>query len=170
MATHQTILFVDDMDGVELTPKDETGFRFAVDGVVYAIDLTAERAQAFRDFVQPYVAVATRVGKLPTTGPYVVRGSNAKSPTQAERDRMRAVREWARAEGWTLADKGRIPTDVVTAYDAAGGKPTTRAAAAPSTPAKVTPVRSTSVKVPAATPRGKTTTKPKQPAFRTESA
>ena len=32
---------------------------------------------------------------------------------------MKAIRDWAKTEGWTVSDRGRLPNNVVEAYDAA---------------------------------------------------
>jgi hypothetical protein len=32
---------------------------------------------------------------------------------------MKAIRDWAKTEGWAVSDRGRLPNNVVEAYDAA---------------------------------------------------
>jgi hypothetical protein len=32
---------------------------------------------------------------------------------------MKAIRDWAKSSGWAVSDRGRLPSNVVEAYDAA---------------------------------------------------
>lgn len=54
------IMHVDDLDNAEDrdVPADQT-VPFGLDGVQYTVDLTAEHAAEFRDFLKRYTAVAT---------------------------------------------------------------------------------------------------------------
>ena len=93
-------------------PPDPPGRRgetveFAIDGIGDTIDLDPKNAKAFRKSRDRYVAHATRTGGRQRT--HITR----PDPTQT-----RAIRELARANGFELADRGRIPTDIVQAYHA----------------------------------------------------
>ena len=35
------------------------------------------------------------------------------------REAMKAIRGWAKSSGWAVSDRGRLPSNVVAAYDAA---------------------------------------------------
>jgi hypothetical protein len=35
------------------------------------------------------------------------------------REALKAIRNWAKGEGWAVSDRGRLPNNVVEAYDAA---------------------------------------------------
>lgn len=67
----------------------------------------------------------------PTSTP-ATKPSDGSGRTKAERAEIRA---WAEANGWTLGTTGRIPRDVIAAYDAAKtGEPTPTPAASPTSP------------------------------------
>jgi hypothetical protein len=108
MAQKVQVLLVDDVDG---GTADET-VQFGLDGSAYEIDLSAENAAAFRDALAPYVAAARRVG---TRGSARRRGRSRSSDAGSARE----VREWARANGYQVSERGRVPADVMEAYRAA---------------------------------------------------
>jgi nucleoid-associated protein Lsr2 len=104
----QTV-FIDDLDG----SAAEGTVRFGLDGAEYEIDLNAEHARALRDALARYVAAARRA-----------RGS-ARRPARSGR-RARAdgvdsteVREWAKAQGIDVKDRGRVPAELVVKFKAA---------------------------------------------------
>ena len=105
MAKKVTITLVDDLDNS--LPADETVL-FSLDGVNYEIDLSAANAAKLRDALAPYIGHAERIGGRKTTRSAGPRRSNVS-----------AVREWARANGFEVNDRGRIPAPVQEAYDKA---------------------------------------------------
>ena len=108
MAQKIQILFIDDLDG----GAAEGTVRFGLDGAAYEIDLTAEHAKELRDALARYVDAARRVGggaRKPARGS---RGP-ANGPNTTE------VREWARAQGIEVKDRGRVPADLVVKFKAA---------------------------------------------------
>lgn len=113
MAKKTTVVLVDDIDGVEIeNGKGETVF-FAIDGVSYEIDLTDENASALRAAVQPYVEAGRRAARSTRTGLSSSRGSRASS-----REDLGAAREWLRAHGHKVSDRGRIPAPLLEEYRA----------------------------------------------------
>jgi len=107
MAKKVTITLVDDIDGT--SSADET-VSFSLDGVSYEIDLSSDNAGKLRDALAIYVANAERIGGRKSTG----RAASGNS-----RKQVGDVREWARANGHTVSDRGRIPADIQAAYDKA---------------------------------------------------
>jgi hypothetical protein len=107
MASRTIVELTDDIDGKK---ADET-VTFAVDGVTYEIDLSAKNAKALRGAFDQYIAAARRGG----------RGARRTGGTPARRDReqTQAIREWARASGYTVSDRGRISAEIVEAYNSA---------------------------------------------------
>lgn len=109
MAQKTVLELVDDLDG---GPADET-VAFALDGVEFEIDLSAENAAKLRDTLAEFVGHARRTGgrrtraKSATTSP-----ANGKPDTQA-------VREWARSQGETVAERGRVPQALVIKFQEA---------------------------------------------------
>ena len=109
MAQKIQTLFIDDLDGSEA----EGTVRFGLDGTEYEIDLNAEHAQALRDALARYVRAARRAGgaaRLPARG-----GRNAR----ADGIDSTEVREWAKAQGIEVKDRGRVPAELVVKFKAA---------------------------------------------------
>lgn len=101
--------FVSDLSGEELGETANT-VKFGYQGVSYEIDLSQEEADEFAEVMDRYVSVARRIGGRRQSG-------SAASPGPS-RD-LSAVREWARQNGYTVSSRGRIPNQVLEAYDAA---------------------------------------------------
>ena len=109
MAQKIQTLFIDDLDGSEA----EGTIRFGLDGTEYEIDLNAEHAQALRDVLARYVHAARRAGggaRRPARGG---RRASAGGVDSTE------VREWAKAQGIEVKDRGRIPAELVVKFKAA---------------------------------------------------
>ena len=108
MAQHFQTRYIDDLDGTDLGETANT-LSFAFDGKDYSIDLSDENAETFRQAIAPYIEAGRRVtGTRAKTARSRPVGSNTK-----------AVREWARANGYDVSDRGRIPTDIMDDYAAA---------------------------------------------------
>jgi hypothetical protein len=107
MAQKVHITLEDDLDGGDAT---ET-VAFALDGRAYEIDLNDKNAKALRDALAKYIAVSRRAGGR-------AGGSKAKTRTQVGTS-AREIRDWARSEGHKVPDRGRIPSDIREAFEAA---------------------------------------------------
>lgn len=108
MAQKVNIVLVDDIDGSE---ADETVV-FGLDGTTYEIDLNDKNAAALRDALAPYLGHARKSGSAGSAR-RAAKKASALGPTARE------VRDWARSNGYTVPDRGRIPADVRSAFDAA---------------------------------------------------
>lgn len=109
MAQRIKTFFVSDLSGEELGETANT-VKFGYQGVAYEIDLSQEEADEFAEVMDKYVTAARRVGGR--------RQSGSAASTGPSRD-LSAVREWARQNGYTVSSRGRIPNEVLEAYDAA---------------------------------------------------
>jgi len=107
MAQKIQVLLVDDIDG----SKADESVTFALDGVNYEIDLTSEHATQLRDDFAKWVGSARKVSS---------RGAvrSGRSPRRASSD-ADTIRQWARANGHKVSDRGRIPQSVRDAYESA---------------------------------------------------
>jgi hypothetical protein len=112
----QRVLLVCDMDDDDRTGAQTVSF--AVDGAKYEIDLCADHAGQLRDAMAPFVGAARRAGGGGGGAP-VRRARAAAARGGGGRDRTAEIREWARANGHQVSDRGRVPARVVEAYDAA---------------------------------------------------
>jgi hypothetical protein len=126
MAQKVLVQFVDDLDGS--VGEDVSTVTFALDGVSYEIDLRESNASRLRDSLEDYVSSARRVGgrvkraaAVPVSAPAPARPSDARSKEQTK-----AIREWAKKNGFDLADRGRIPANVIEAFEASHAKKTSR--------------------------------------------
>ena len=106
MAQKVTVTMQDDLDG---GPADET-VQFAIGGTGYEIDLSTRNAAAFRAQLAPFIAHARKAGRGPRRQP----GRSA-----ATRERSGDIRAWAKDQGITVSERGRIPASVVEQYQAA---------------------------------------------------
>lgn len=106
MAQRVQITLVDDVDGSEAA---ET-VQFGLDGVSYEIDLSDANAAKLRDSLATWVGHARRVGG---------RKSSGKSNGASGRSDLNEIRQWGRANGYTVSDRGRVPVEIIRAYDAA---------------------------------------------------
>ncbi|WP_020666964.1 histone-like nucleoid-structuring protein Lsr2 [Amycolatopsis nigrescens] len=110
MAQQVLVSLVDDIDGSE---ADET-VEFALDGVTYQIDLSEDNAGELRDALAQYVEHARRSGGRKRTGG---RAGGTGRPASADREQNQVIRAWARDNGFDISDRGRIPSEVVEAYN-----------------------------------------------------
>lgn len=117
MATRTIIQIVDDTTG---ETADET-VQFALDGVIYEIDLSDTNAEALRDTLGPWIEHSRR-----TKGPRLARRSHV--PAQDSRgqhdefsgaDRA-AMRRWGAANGFTINKVGRVPMELRNRWIEAG--------------------------------------------------
>lgn len=117
VARHSTTTLVDDLD--DTLTADET-VSLSVDGVDYEIDLSTDNATRLRDDLATWVDHARRTGARRSPTPRTRAGSTKTSTrTPAGRPDTGTVRDWARENGFTVADRGRIPAAAQQAYDAA---------------------------------------------------
>jgi len=105
-------LFVDDLDGSDA----EGTVRFGLDGTDYEIDLNIEHAQALREALARYVQAARRTGG----GTRRSGRSGRKAPENGLK--TTEVREWAKAQGIEVKDRGRVPVELVVKFKAATGQ------------------------------------------------
>jgi Lsr2 len=114
MAQKVIVELVDDLDGT--ASEDISTVSFSLDGADYEIDLNESNAEDLRNTLGEYVAAARRTGGRIKRGTGSVK--SAARPA-ADREQTKAIREWARSNGFDLADRGRIPANVLTAYEEA---------------------------------------------------
>ena len=109
MAQKVNIVLVDDLDGTEATQT----VTFGLDGTTYEIDLNDANAASLREALSGYVGHARKVAG---GGRRTRRSSGSSSSSSSN---TKDVREWAKAQGMEVSERGRISADVQQAYDAA---------------------------------------------------
>jgi Lsr2 len=106
MAQKVTVALEDDLDG---GPADET-VRFGLGGAEYEIDLSTKHAAAFRAQLAPFIEHARKAG----------RGQRRRAGRAASsRERSADIRAWAKDQGITVSDRGRISAGLAGQYEAA---------------------------------------------------
>jgi hypothetical protein len=113
MAQKYIVQLVDDLTQQPIEDGSGESVRFSLDGVSYTIDLTNEHADEFRSAISPYVSAARKADVA------VRAKASSSGSSRAPKGDLKAIREWANANGFTVSSRGRIPADVQTAYNAA---------------------------------------------------
>jgi len=105
MAQRVTVALEDDLEG---GPADET-VRFGLGGAEYEIDLNTKNAAAFRRKISPFIEHARKAGRRP---------AREAARSTAGRQRSGDIRAWAKSQGITVSERGRMPASVVEQYQA----------------------------------------------------
>jgi len=113
MAKQVITVLTDDLDGGD---ADRT-VEFGIDGVNYTIDLSEKNTGKLRKTLDPYLAVASRVGRT-TSAQGRIASRVAAVPTRSSREQNQAIREWAVKNGFEVSERGRIPSTIVEAFHA----------------------------------------------------
>lgn len=106
-----------DRCGREVESDDPVELSF--DGVDYRTDLCADHAAELQSALTPFLESAERVDRRrratarPSDGK-----APARRPTRRDPSQVAAIRAWARANGFEISDRGRIPREVEEAYNA----------------------------------------------------
>lgn len=104
MARKTRIVLSDDLDGSAATST----IGFALDGVTYEIDLNDKNAQKLRDDFAAWLEHSRRVG-----------GRARRGTSRGRSDETNRIREWAQVNGYEIADRGRVSSEIRAAYAAA---------------------------------------------------
>jgi hypothetical protein len=105
MAKRIVETLVDDLDGSE---ADRT-IAFSVNGEGYAIDLSSANAERFDAALAPFVDAARRTSSGRSGGGSRRRAGGGGGDTKDARD-------WLRANGHQVSDRGRIPAPLLELY------------------------------------------------------
>ena len=123
MAQRTIVQLVSDWSGEELEEGQGRTIVFAYDGAEYSIDLTEEEAEHLDEVMGEYISVATKISEGRRRTRRTSRSSrqdrSATTHGTTEKPDLAAVREWARAHGYEVSDRGRIRGEVMEAYQAA---------------------------------------------------
>ncbi|MEV6279679.1 Lsr2 family protein [Nocardia sp. NPDC051832] len=109
MARKVVVTLIDDFDGKSAAEETVT---FAVDGVTYEMDLSVLNAGQLRGVFEQWTPHARKVGRAP-------RGKSNGVKPAVDREQTAAIRAWAREQGHDVSSRGRISSELVSAYDAA---------------------------------------------------
>lgn len=106
MATQTTVTMTCDLCG---GTKETRTRSISLDGQTLEIDLCAKDGRGLDKVAQRFIPYARKVRRAPAAG----------RRTVSTRQHSASVRDWAKAQGLVVSDRGRIPADVERKYDAA---------------------------------------------------
>lgn len=97
---------------------DAVATHIAFDGDLYEVDLTDDEREEVAHLVGVYLNAGRRIG------PVQVAGTKQKQREVPETtyDEREEIKRWARKNGFDIAERGRIPKNVMKAWYAAQGK------------------------------------------------
>lgn len=108
MAKKTLVQLVDDFSGEAIDDGAGRTIRYAFEGAEYEIDLDNAHIEEFANALEPYVRASRRVaGRRKTTG---------GAPRRGARSETADIRDWAKSEGLQIAERGRIPAEIVERY------------------------------------------------------
>lgn len=100
----------DDFTGATFDKGDT--FTYSFEGVEYEIDLNSKNAAQFRKTMGRYVAASRKVKRT-------VAVSAPRAGRKARANKVKEVREWAASHGHEVKARGRIPAEIMKAYEEA---------------------------------------------------
>jgi len=119
VARKTTIVLEDDLTGQVLEDGDGETVAFALDGQSYEIDLSGDNAGQLRADLGRYVDAARKVNTSRGGASGRRTGTGTGGSAGSARKDTGAIRIWARENGHEVSERGRVPSSVIEAYDAA---------------------------------------------------
>jgi len=110
MAQKTLVQLVDDLDGSLIAEGEGRTVTVGWDGATYELDLSTEHVEELTTLLEPYVVAGRKVGRKTTT---------VDTGTKSDPAELKKIREWAKSNGHTVSDRGRISATVREAYIAA---------------------------------------------------
>lgn len=107
MAQKVSVTYACDYDGKEIPRGQETTRTFGIDGREYEIDLCRKHNDRLSQVLGPYLEVSRKTARPPR-----------RRRTMAHRQRSAEIRSWAKQRGIQVSDRGRIPANVVSRFEA----------------------------------------------------
>ena len=108
---------VDDLDGTVLDVGEGETVLFSLDGVAYEVDLTAENARALRDSLERFITAGRRISA--SRGSTTTGGNSGRTRRRSGQTDYSGIRAWAKDNGYSVSERGRVPAAVIEAYEAA---------------------------------------------------
>ncbi len=113
MAQKVIVETVDDLDGSVITDGSGGTVAFSFQGKSYEIDLSADNRDRLAAALDPYISKARPTGQRGrATQPAPRNGGGGGGG-----NRLQEIREWARTNGYTVSDRGRISKEIQEAFE-----------------------------------------------------
>jgi Lsr2 len=109
VAQKVSVTYACDYDAKEIPQGQHRLRRFSIDGRDYEIDLCLKHSERFDEALGRYASHARKSSTRPP---------RTKRRTAAHRKHSAEVRSWAKTQGLTVSERGRIPAEVVSKYEA----------------------------------------------------
>jgi Lsr2 len=109
VAQKVSVTFACDFDSKEIPSGEHMTRAFSLDGRDYEIDLCEKHSQKFDETMRRFADRARRVSS---------RVGRTKRRTTAHRRRSAEIRAWAKRSGMEVSERGRIPSQVISKYEA----------------------------------------------------
>jgi hypothetical protein len=109
VAQKVSVTFACDYDAKEIPSGEHLTRAFSLDGRDYEIDLCERHSQKFDETMRRFADKARKVSS---------RVGRTKRRTTAHRRRSAEIRAWAKRSGMEVSDRGRIPAQVISKYEA----------------------------------------------------
>ncbi len=117
-----------DLEDGDVNAAESLSFTYG--GKTYTLDLCEKHLDEVKGALEGFANAAHSAGRGRRgrrRGTTTDRSVRTSRPASAPRGESQAeIREWARAQGYAVGDRGRIPVEVRSAYDAARSNSTTR--------------------------------------------
>lgn len=109
MAQKVEVTLIDDLDG---SKADQT-VTFGLNGTQYVIDLSDKNAKQLRESLAKYIDAARKKKGVRLAGRGAVRQVASTGPNTSD------VREWAKAQGIEVSERGRVSKDLIVKFQEA---------------------------------------------------
>jgi hypothetical protein len=109
MAKNVQVVLVDDIDGTEASQTLVWGY----EGKILSIELSEENLDLFHRAVEVFVA-NSRID-----GPMNGSGQTRRSGGSRTKEDLSGIRAWAKENGYSISERGRIPMEIRAAYNEA---------------------------------------------------
>ncbi len=118
MAIQTTTTLVDDIDGSEAADT----YVFGLEGTWYEIDLNEDNAKKLEDALSGFMEKARRAegdrrGSKGRNRP--AKPGKTSGRLAPDREQTTAIRNWARSQGLTVSDRGRLSQAIIDQFQSA---------------------------------------------------
>lgn len=111
------IVRIDDLDSSEVDVKPIT---IGLNGSWYELDLGPKNTAKIQSLLAPYLEAGKRRGGAPSTTRPRAKGTTKGSTNPKEL--LDSIRHWANQNGHPVSPRGRVPQDVMSAFEKAHEK------------------------------------------------
>jgi hypothetical protein len=118
MAQRTIVTLVDDLTGEEA--ENISTVEFALDGMTYELDLTEGNSTKLRDALSQYARAGRKIGGRHRSGSRPGRAIRSNgSDAGYNRETLKSIREWAKKNGHSVSNRGRLSAEVLQTWQTA---------------------------------------------------